>query len=119
MIRKSVIVKKEEVFDLLLDPFVSRIEIKRNGNNNRGDNSIIRVYIYKNIVEKTLNNFKANLRSIVKKKNEENSWVSQENRDYLTGLVSAKFLKETCIERLKLIEIEEGINLAIPHALDN
>ena len=116
MIRKSIVVKKEEVFDFLKDPLVSKIEIKRDGNT-RNDDTIIRVHIYMNTTKEIFRSFKWNLTGIVKTKNEENSWVSLENRDYLAGLVSAKFLKETCIERLKEIEVEESINLSIPHAL--
>lgn len=116
MIRKSIVVKKEEVFDFLKDPLVSKIEIKRDGNT-RNDDTIIRVHIYMNTTKEIFRNFKWNLIGIVETKNEENTWISLENRDYLAGLVSAKFLKETCIERLKEIEVEEDINLSIPHAL--
>lgn len=117
MIRKSITVKKEKVFDFLEDPLVSKIEIKRDGNMSREDKSIIKIYIYKNTDKKLLREFRNNLVGVVKKKNEENNWVSLENRDYLAGLVSTKFLKDTCIERLKEIEVEEDINLSIPHAL--
>lgn len=117
MIRKSLVVKKEEVFDFLEDPLVSKIEIKRDGNMNREDNSIIKIYIYKNTDKKLLREFRNNLVGVVKKKNEENNWVSLENRDYLSGLVSAKFVRESCIPRLQQIEEIENVNLSLPYAL--
>lgn len=115
MIRETIIVKKTEVFEFLEDSKVSKIEIKREANQ-RDDDTVIKIHIYRHASKKLFNNFKTNLAGVVKKKNTDNNWLSLENRDYLAGLVSAKYLSKRCVERLLEIEKQEDINLSIPHA---
>lgn len=48
MMRETIVVKKTEVFKFLEDPKVAKIEIKR-GANYRNDDTIIKIYVYKQL----------------------------------------------------------------------
>lgn len=46
MIRKTYIIKKEHLFDIVLDPFVKKIELNRKKMSNLDDPLACRVYVY-------------------------------------------------------------------------
>ena len=113
MIRITKLVGKSEIFNILTNPDVSKIELLHSQNASLKNPDICRVNIYIRMKIDSLCSIVGNCKELHKK---HKGW-KKGNSSYVSGIctvLQSGFIKRSTIRKLEEIEISENIKFGIP-----